>query len=327
MTSQAGAGVSNAAGIQPFRGPGGLLTVTGSLSSEAGNLLDPFDKDTFQVELQLVLFFITLNKDFKNPTKCAAHASLMANLAKTAAQAQPTPFHKLLRALSCSGILGRVYTQNIDDLELKSGMTTMGGEPSCVQLHGSAMKVQCTMCSFTEHVYHHFPTLHSGKLPACPRCEAWIEQRKLEGKRIASQGGLLRPAIILYGETHPTGDHIAAMQSLDKTKADNLLVVGTSLKTFGSVGLIKEISTGIRKRGQGKIYYMDLGKPTHQVDVFKFDHIMKADCQEFANHMLNKLGMPEYMHSVEYLEGKERLAYLVEAGRMREDMRPLWAWV
>jgi NAD-dependent histone deacetylase SIR2 len=251
----------------------------------------------------------------------------MANLAKAAAQAEPTLFHKLLRALSCRGILGRVYTQNIDDLELKSGLTTMGKAPSCVQLHGSVMKVQCMMCSFSEHVYHHFSTLLSGKLPACPRCETRIQHRKLEGKRITSQGGLLRPAIILYGETHPTGDHIAAMQSLDTLRADNLLVVGTSLKTFGSVGLIKNISTGIRKRGQGKVYYMDLGEPTPRVDGFKFDHIMQADCQNFANHMLNQLGTPVYTRYTESLRGKEILTYLVDSGRIREDMRPLWAWV
>ena len=250
----------------------------------------------------------------------------MANLAKTAAQAQPTPFHNLLRALLRGGILGRVYTQNIDDLELKSGLTTIGEEPNCVQLHGSVMKVQCTLCGFTEHICGHFSTILSGKLPACPKCEAWIQQRKSSGKRIPSPGGLLRPAIILYGESHPTGDHIAAMQSLDRFRADNLLVVGTSLKTFGSAGLIKEISTGIRERGQGKAYYMDLEEPTSQVETFKFDHIMQADCQAFANHMLDHLGSPERMNSAEYSGGKASLAYLVEAGKARGDMRPSWAW-
>jgi NAD-dependent SIR2 family protein deacetylase len=120
------------------------------------------------------------------------------------------------------------------------------------------------------------------------------------------------------------------MQSLDKSRADNLLVVGTSLKTFGSVGLIKEISAGIRKRGKGKVYYMDIqaGEHTHQADAFKFDHIMQADCQDFANHMLNQLGTPEYyVHPAAHLGEKEHLEYLVEAGRMREDMRPFWAWV
>lgn len=250
----------------------------------------------------------------------------MANLSKLAALAQPTPFHKLLRALLCTGILGRVYTQNIDDLELKSGLTTAGGEPNCVQLHGSVMNVQCTQCSFTEHVYHHFSALCSGKLPACPKCEAWIQLRKSDGKRITSQGGLLRPAIILYGESHPNGDHIAEMQSLDSSKADNLLVVGTSLKTYGLVGLIREISTGLRKREQGKVYYMDFEQPPTR-HVKMFDHIVQADCQVFANHMLDQLGTPERMCSSDFFKGKADLAYLVEEGRVREDMRPSWAWV
>jgi hypothetical protein len=55
--SQAGAGVSKAAGMQPFRGPGGLLT--GSRPSKSGNILDLFDKDTFQVKFHFVLFYRT----------------------------------------------------------------------------------------------------------------------------------------------------------------------------------------------------------------------------------------------------------------------------
>jgi NAD-dependent SIR2 family protein deacetylase len=185
---------------------------------------------------------------FKNPTKSAAHASLMADLAKAAGRAQPTEFHKLLRALFCHGILGRTYTQNIDDLELKAGLTTVGEDANCVQLHGSVMKVQCTQCGFTEHAHHHFPALSSGELPLCPKCEVWMERRKSEGKRIGSKGGLLRPAIILYGESHPKSEAIESMQILDGSKADNLLVVGTSLKTYGSNSLIKDMSRDIRTR-------------------------------------------------------------------------------
>jgi NAD-dependent SIR2 family protein deacetylase len=48
-----GAGVSVAAGIQPFRGAGGILNA----SSRSGNNLDLFDKDTFEVQNQLVLVF------------------------------------------------------------------------------------------------------------------------------------------------------------------------------------------------------------------------------------------------------------------------------
>jgi NAD-dependent SIR2 family protein deacetylase len=49
-----GAGVSVKAGIQPFRGAGGLLNAS-SHSKKA--LDDLFDKDTFEVQSQLVLVF------------------------------------------------------------------------------------------------------------------------------------------------------------------------------------------------------------------------------------------------------------------------------
>ena len=57
----------------------------------------------------------------KNPGKAAVHAVQMASLAETAAKVQPTLFHKLLESMQSTGILGRVYTQNIDNLEIKSG--------------------------------------------------------------------------------------------------------------------------------------------------------------------------------------------------------------
>lgn len=107
----------------------------------------------------------------KNPRKLAAHAVQMAYLAEVAAQAQPTAFYKLLGARQSLGCLRRVYTQNIDALEVKAGLTTEGNNPKCVQLHGSAMEVIFTQCSFTEHVHHHFLSLKSGELPSCPQCQ------------------------------------------------------------------------------------------------------------------------------------------------------------
>jgi NAD-dependent SIR2 family protein deacetylase len=270
--------------------------------------------------------FDVLTQILQNAAKSAAHASLMAEISKAAAQAQPTTFHKLLKAFLDKGILGRVYTQNIDNLEIKAGLTTTGEDPDCIQLHGSVMMVQCIQCSFTEHVYHHFPVLSAGELPICPRCKAWIESRKLEGKRTASKGGLLRPSIILYGESHPNDEHIAAMQALDGSQADSLLVVGTSLKTSGSVRLIKDISIAVRKRVCGGVYYLDVEEPPAS-QVKMFDQVLRADCQDFANHMFNLLGTPEHIRSADYLQTKGDLAHWVEAGRIREDMRPSWDWV
>lgn len=250
----------------------------------------------------------------------------MADLAKAAACARPTAFHTLLRALLCHGILGRTYTQNIDDLELKAGLTTVGEEPNCVQLHGSVMKVQCTQCGFTEHTDHHFSVLSSGKLPLCPQCEMRTEMRKADGRRIGSKGGLLRPAIILYGESHPKSEDIESMQILDRSKADNLLVVGTSLKTHGSVSLIKDMSKFIKKRS-GRVYYLDLASPPAK-DVKVFDHVLQVDCQDFAKLALDHLEMSKSTcsASVDIDRGKADCAALVETGKARKDMRPSWHW-
>ena len=48
---------------------------------------------------------------------------MIAQLSQLSMVAEPTAFHHLLRALDDRGRLLRVYTQNIDALELKSGLT------------------------------------------------------------------------------------------------------------------------------------------------------------------------------------------------------------
>ena len=261
----------------------------------------------------------------KTPRKSAAHALQIANLAEASVQAQPTSFHKLLRVLQSTGILGRVYTQNIDDLEMKAGMATDSSDPNCVQLHGSAMEVICTKCSFTEHVFHHFLTLKGGKLPGCPQCKTLIEERRSKGKRSLGQGGLLRPAIILYGESHPKGEDIAKLQAVDGRKADNILVVGTSLKTFGSVALIKTLSANLQQNQRGQVYYMDLqNPPKNLMDVF--DHIFQMDCQKFADYMLQRLDRANNI-SLTSFGGKDDLEDWINAGTIRNDLRPSWAWV
>jgi NAD-dependent SIR2 family protein deacetylase len=249
----------------------------------------------------------------------------MASLAKSAAQAQPTAFHNLLAALKSAGILGRVYTQNIDDIEIKAGLTMHGDDPNCVQLHGSVMGVICTQCSFSEHVYHHFLKLSSGELPCCPQCKSQIEKRRIQGKRSLGQGGLLRPGIILYGESHPRGEDIAEMQDLDAQKADNILVVGTSLKTFGSVDLIKKLSASLRKNRRGQVYYMDLQNPPRNLAKI-FDQAIQTDCQTFAGYMLERLDKVEGV-SLTSFRGKGNLKDWIDAGTIRNDLRPSWAWI
>ena len=48
---------------------------------------------------------------------------MIAQLSDLSQAAQPTSFHHLLRALDNRGRLLRVYTQNIDAIEQKSGLS------------------------------------------------------------------------------------------------------------------------------------------------------------------------------------------------------------
>ncbi|KAG9125029.1 hypothetical protein FRC07_009255, partial [Ceratobasidium sp. 392] len=58
--------------------------------------------------------------------------------------------------------------------------------------------------------------------------------------------GTLRPAIVLYDEPHPLGDHIGAVQTSDLGKKPDLLIVmGTSLKVHGLRRLVKSFAKAV----------------------------------------------------------------------------------
>ena len=59
----------------------------------------------------------------QSESSTALFYTLMAELKDMADAAQPTLFHHLLKRLDREGRLQRVYTQNIDGLEEKAGLT------------------------------------------------------------------------------------------------------------------------------------------------------------------------------------------------------------
>jgi hypothetical protein len=115
------------------------------------------------------------------------------------------------------------------------------------------------------------------------------------------------------------------LQGLDEQQADNILVVGTSLKTSGSVDLIKRLSTNVQQNKHGQVYYMDLKNPPNSL-VNVFNCIVQTDCQGFAESMLPRL---DNTHSISLtsFKGKGNLKDWVNAGRIRNDFQPSWAWV
>ncbi|KAI1785008.1 DHS-like NAD/FAD-binding domain-containing protein [Ganoderma leucocontextum] len=106
ITVVCGAGISVQAGIPDFRSSEGLFQ---SLKKDHPTLTsgkDLFDASVFSSEDTTSLF-----------------CQMIAQLSQLSEAAKPTAFHRFLRVLDDRRRLLRVYTQNIDALEEKSGLT------------------------------------------------------------------------------------------------------------------------------------------------------------------------------------------------------------
>ncbi|KAL6302343.1 DHS-like NAD/FAD-binding domain-containing protein [Sparassis latifolia] len=101
-----GAGISVQAGIPDFRSSEGLFQTLKKDNPTLTSGRDLFDASVFNSEVTTSLF-----------------CQMIAQLSELSQAATPTIFHNLLRTLDDRGRLLRVYTQNIDALESKSGLT------------------------------------------------------------------------------------------------------------------------------------------------------------------------------------------------------------
>lgn len=109
----AGISVSAPANIPDFRSAHGLFKKLKEKHPTAGlsSGKDLFDARLFSSESTSALFY-----------------SMVAELKRLADEAEPTIFHRFLKRLDDEGRLQRVYTQNIDGLEEKAGLTFGLGE-------------------------------------------------------------------------------------------------------------------------------------------------------------------------------------------------------
>ncbi|CAE6420804.1 unnamed protein product [Rhizoctonia solani] len=232
-----GAGISCSSGIPDFRSSDGLY----NLVKERYPDVVMKGRDLFDAAL------------FRDPMSAAVFYTFMAELKTQIDSAHPAPVHDFLAMLDDKGKLLRSYTQNIDGLEERAGLgtqdlnTTTTGNASQraknVQLHGDIHRVRCTLCSASYPCSpDHIAAFRTGVPPDCPECIARSDARTARSAR-ALKCGTLRPAIVLYDEPHPLGDHIGAVQTSDLGKRPDLLIVmGTSLKVRLPLPLFTRIS-------------------------------------------------------------------------------------
>lgn len=124
--------------------------------------------------------------------------------------AEPNMAHKKLAELEEKGKLKAVVTQNIDGLHQKAGSKEV------LELHGSVHRNYCTNCNkFFDLDY----IIKSDKVPKCDSC-----------------GALIKPDVVLYEEGLDSS--IISRTISHISKADMLIIGGTSLVVYPAAGLI-----------------------------------------------------------------------------------------
>ena len=124
--------------------------------------------------------------------------------------AKPNPGHIALARLERMGKLKAVVTQNID------GLHQAAGSRNVFELHGSVHRNYCMKCgSFYDAKF----ILDSKGVPRCTKC-----------------GGTVKPDVVLYEEGLDENIIMGAVKAI--SKADTLIIGGTSLVVYPAAGLI-----------------------------------------------------------------------------------------
>ena len=124
--------------------------------------------------------------------------------------AKPNAAHIALAKLEEMGKLKAVVTQNID------GLHQAAGSKHVYELHGSVLRNYCVKChAFYDEKF----ILESKVVPTCTKC-----------------GGNVKPDVVLYEEG--LDDNVIRGAIAAISKADTLIIGGTSLVVYPAAGLI-----------------------------------------------------------------------------------------
>ncbi|MGH8780160.1 NAD-dependent protein deacetylase [Paraburkholderia sp.] len=150
------------------------------------------------------------------------------------ADAQPNDAHVALARLEAAGHVPTLVTQNVDGLHQRAGSQRV------IELHGGIDGVTCLDCGAHHSrtaIQHTLVEENPGLLDAIAEPaadgDAHLEWHDLDAFRVPACpvcGGLLKPAVVFFGESVPRERVEAATQALEA--ADAVLVVGSSLMVY-----------------------------------------------------------------------------------------------
>ncbi|OHC66886.1 MAG: hypothetical protein A2040_19090 [Rhodocyclales bacterium GWA2_65_19] len=203
-------GVQHAARlIGGARASGGTLVLTGAGISTASGIPDYTAGHWLSPGVPLSRYgFEAFLADAESRT---LYWDACAHFHAVAASAQPNPGHLALAVLEASGYVSATITQNVDGLHQAAGSRHVG------ELHGNIFGVRCLACDQMVD----WPAADAWRQasPSCPAC-----------------GGLLKPAVIAFGE----GIRLATWHMADSEAqgCGAMLVVGSQLAVSSASALL-----------------------------------------------------------------------------------------
>ncbi len=168
-------------------------------------------------------------------------------------RARPNDAHRALAELESRGVVHQLITQNVDDLHQEAGSRAV------VQLHGRNRVVVCLDCrgEFPRAEMQDrlgdlnaqwldaakWDRLHADEADFAPDGDAEVANEVVGGFQVPPCircGGVLKPAVVFFGESVPVEKVSYSMMRVDE--ADALLVVGSSLTVWSGFRFVKRAS-------------------------------------------------------------------------------------
>jgi NAD-dependent SIR2 family protein deacetylase len=205
------------------------------------------------------------------------------------AGAHPNGAHRALARLEAAGKLRQLVTQNVDGLHQRAGSVRL------IELHGNIGEVICRGCgaeysraAIQDTLEAENPSHAGATGPAAADGDAARELGDFADFRVpacAQCAGVLKPAVVFFGESVPQSRVALALQSL--AQADALLVVGSSLMVYSGYRFCVQAAA--------------MGKPIAALNIgrTRADHLLalkvEQPCAEILSGVVQTLGHP--LHS------------------------------
>ncbi|KAL4938950.1 hypothetical protein BDV06DRAFT_225481 [Aspergillus oleicola] len=203
---------------------------------------------------------------------------------------KPGVAHAFLALLERKNVLRFVFSQNIDNLEICAGVS----RTRMLNVHGNWERQYCNRCRAPYPDNLMKEAIEAGNVPIClaPAC-----------------GGVVRPGIVMFGESLPK--EFEEMESTVLPETDCLLVLGTSLKVAPVSGLPRKVRGGVPRVLVNDEVVGDMG--SRECDI-----LLLGSCDDGARSFARRLGWEDELDEL-WKEAVARKEKMLEKEGWRED--------